>query len=299
MTPILRDPDDLRARVAAWHAAGQTVGVVPTMGALHEGHLSLARAAKAGCDRVIVTIFVNPAQFNNPEDLKKYPRTEQADTALLARVGVDMIFAPDAATVYPPYFATKVIVSGVSSPLEGERRPGHFEGVSTVVAKLFGMTQADRAYFGQKDWQQLAVVRRMVADLNMAVDVVGVPTVRDADGLALSSRNARLDALARSRAPALYRAMMTAAKAIEGGADISGAIATATDRVRAAGFDEIEYLDLRSADLLEPMVRLDRPARLLAAAWIGGVRLIDNVAVGEAGPDSAPPARRTRARHSG
>jgi pantoate--beta-alanine ligase len=280
LTPILRDLADLRSQVATWHAACETVAVVPTMGALHAGHLALARAAKADCDRVIVTIFVNPTQFNNPDDLKKYPRTESADAGLLAQVGVDAIFAPSADAVYPPGFATKVTVSGVSGPLEGERRPGHFEGVATVVAKLFGMTQADRAYFGQKDWQQLAVVRRMVADLNMAVQVVGIETVRDTDGLALSSRNARLDAGSRARAAELHRAMQTAAAAIAGGLAPSAAIQQAIAAIMAAGFESVEYLDLRSADLLEPMTQADRPARLLAAAWIGGVRLIDNIPVG-------------------
>ncbi len=280
MTPILRNVADLRGRVAGWHAAGDSVAVVPTMGALHAGHLALAQAAKAECDRVIVTIFVNPAQFNNPEDLKKYPRTEDADAALLAQVGVDVIFAPDTAAVYPPGFVTTVIVSGVSSPLEGERRPGHFEGVATVVAKLFGMTQADRAYFGQKDWQQLAVVRRMVADLNMAVHVEGVETVRDANGLALSSRNARLAAPLRVQAAGLHRAMTEAAAAMTAGADAARVMDRAIAAVMAAGFDSVDYLELRSADRLEPMVTPDRPARLLAAAWIGGVRLIDNIPVG-------------------
>ncbi len=280
MAPIVRDVTTLRAMVAGWRAAGDVVGVVPTMGALHEGHLALVRAAKVDCARVIVTIFVNPTQFNNPEDLKKYPRTEQADAALLATIGVDVIFAPVAKTVYPPGFATTVTVSGVADPLEGARRPGHFAGVATVVAKLFGMTQAQRAYFGQKDWQQLAVIRRMVADLDLAVDVIGVKTVRDAGGLALSSRNARLDPAARTRAAALYAAMAHASQEIAAGGDVEIALQAAIARVLQAGFDSVEYLELRSADLLVPMKRLDRPARLLAAAWIGGVRLIDNVAVG-------------------
>ncbi|TKA97236.1 pantoate--beta-alanine ligase, partial [Cereibacter changlensis] len=204
---ILRRVADLRTMVRGWKAAGQTVGVVPTMGALHEGHLSLARAAKAGCDRVIVTIFVNPKQFNNPADLEKYPRTEDRDAALLATVGVDVIFAPSPDEVYPPGFATTVSVSGVSAPLEGAHRPGHFDGVAAVVAKLFGMTMADRAYFGEKDWQQLQVVQRLVADLNLPVEIVGCETVREADGLAMSSRNARLSEGGRAIAPALHREM--------------------------------------------------------------------------------------------
>ena len=250
------------------------------MGALHDGHLALVHAAKAECSRVIVTIFVNPTQFNNPEDLKNYPRTEGADAAFLATVGADVIFAPAAKSVYPPGFATTVTVSGIADPLEGARRPGHFTGVATVVAKLFGMTQAQRAYFGQKDWQQLAVVRRMVADLDLAVKVIGVETVRDAGGLALSSRNARLDPAARAHATALYASLAEASREIGSGGDIENSVQIAIGRVMHAGFDSVDYLELRSADLLEPMNRLDRPARLLAAAWIGGVRLIDNVAVG-------------------
>lgn len=192
MPPVLRTVAELRARVSDWKAAGETVGVVPTMGALHEGHLSLARRARAACDRVIVTIFVNPRQFNNPADLEKYPRTEAQDAALLASVGVDAVFAPGPEEVYPRGFATNVSVSGVSEPLEGAHRPGHFDGVATVVAKLFGMTRADRAFFGEKDWQQLMVVQRLVADLNIPVTIEGCATVREADGLALSSRNRRL-----------------------------------------------------------------------------------------------------------
>lgn len=275
----LRTVAELRTRVRGWKQDGRQVGVVPTMGALHEGHLSLVRAAKRGCDRVIVTIFVNPTQFNNTEDLAKYPRTEAADAALLAAEGVDILFAPSADEVYPAGFATGVAVQGVTAPLEGALRPGHFEGVATVVAKLFGMTQANRAYFGQKDWQQLQVVKRMVADLNIATEVVGCDTIREADGLALSSRNVRLDALSRAQAPGLYKLMTRTAAAIKGGADVAAALAQGRDDLRQAGFAEVDYLDLRSAAMLEPMAALDQPARLLAAAWIGGVRLIDNIAV--------------------
>lgn len=275
----LRTVAELRTRVRGWKQDGRQVGVVPTMGALHDGHLSLVRAAKRGCDRVIVTIFVNPTQFNNSEDLAKYPRTEAADAALLAAEGVDILFAPSADEVYPAGFATGVAVQGVTAPLEGALRPGHFEGVATVVAKLFGMTQANRAYFGQKDWQQLQVVKRMVADLNIPTEVVGCDTIREADGLALSSRNVRLDALSRAQAPGLYKVMTRTAAAIKGGADVATALAQGREELRQAGFSEVDYLDLRNAALLEPMVTLDQPARLLAAAWIGGVRLIDNIGV--------------------
>lgn len=280
MTPvILREVDDLRRVVRGWKASGQVAGVVPTMGALHDGHLSLARAAKAACDRVIVTIFVNPRQFNNAADLARYPRTEGTDAALLAAVGVDVVFAPAPEEVYPPGFASNVTISGVSEPLEGAHRPGHFDGVATVVAKLFGMTMADRAYFGEKDWQQLQLVRRLVADLNIPVQVIGCETVREADGLALSSRNARLSAQGRALAPALHRAMAQAALAIRAGSAAGPALAQAAAQVLAAGFSAVDYLDLRSADRLEPLVALDRPARLLAAAWLEDVRLIDNIAV--------------------
>lgn len=256
MTEPVRRVAALRERVRRWKAEGAVIGVVPTMGALHEGHLSLVRAARAGADRVIVTIFVNPTQFNNPDDLARYPRTEEADAALLAPLGVDAIFAPPPDEVYPQGFATTVTVAGPALPLEGAMRPGHFAGVATVVAKLFGMTGADRAYFGEKDWQQLQVIRRLTADLDLPVEVIGCPTLRAADGLALSSRNARLSPAARAKAPALYAAMTA-----------------------AAGFERVDYVDLRAADSLDERADLAVPARLLAAAWLDGVRLIDNIAV--------------------
>ena len=279
MTEIIRTVADLRALVRGWKAEGHIVGVVPTMGALHEGHLSLARRAKAECGRVITTIFVNPKQFNNPDDLKKYPRTEDADAALLNWVGVEAIFAPAPEEVYPEGFVTTVSVGGVSQPLEGALRPGHFEGVATVVAKLFGMTQADRGYFGQKDWQQLQVVQRLVADLNMAVTVVGCETVRDPDGLAMSSRNVRLTAEGRRRAPALYAAMLAAARDFRSGTPEDQAMARAAEAVLAEGFASVEYSALRDAETLGDVTDPKRPLRMLAAAWLDDVRLIDNIAV--------------------
>ena len=279
MTDIIRTVAGLRALVRGWKAEGHVVGVVPTMGALHEGHLSLARRAKAECGRVITTIFVNPMQFNNPDDLKKYPRSEDADAALLQWVGVEAIFAPMPEEVYPEGFVTTVSVGGVSQPLEGALRPGHFEGVATVVAKLFGMTQADRAYFGQKDWQQLQVVQRLVADLNMAVTVVGCETVRDPDGLAMSSRNLRLSAEGRRRAPALYAAMLAAARDFRSGMAQDQAMARAAEAVLAEGFSSVEYIALRDAETLGEVTDPDRPLRMLAAAWLDDVRLIDNIAV--------------------
>lgn len=276
MIPVLRTVAALRAQAAGWRAEGRAIGLVPTMGALHEGHASLAARARADCARVVVTVFVNPAQFESPEDLARYPRTEEADAALLAPLGVDALFAPASAEVYPPGFATRIAVGGPAAPMEGAHRPGHFDAVATVVAKLFGMVQADRAYFGEKDWQQLAVVRRMAADLNLATEVVGCPTVRAPDGLALSSRNARLDAAARARAPALFAALTAAAGAIGRGVDPAAATGAARAAVTAAGFDAVDYLEHRDAADLGP-ARADAPSRLFAAARIGGVRLIDNV----------------------
>lgn len=277
---ILSTVSDLRRQVADWKAKGNTLGLVPTMGALHEGHLSLVRAARADCDRVIVTIFVNPTQFNSAQDLAAYPRTEAADAALLAPLGVDVIFAPPPEEVYPPEFASQVTVSGVADPLEGALRPGHFAGVATVVAKLFGMTQADRAYFGEKDWQQVQVVRRMVADLNIKIDVIGCQTLREPDGLAMSSRNARLSPQARAAAPALIAAMTGVVRAITtGGQAPDRAILAAMAALPQAGFDRVEYIALYDGETMQPSTDLGRPLRLLAAAWIGGVRLIDNIAV--------------------
>ncbi|MBC7478501.1 MAG: pantoate--beta-alanine ligase [Pseudorhodobacter sp.] len=279
MTQIVRTTVEMRHLSRAWKAAGQVVGVVPTMGALHDGHLSLARQAKAECDRVIVTIFVNPRQFNTPDDLLKYPRTEQADTDLLATVGVDVIFAPSAEEVYPPGFVTTVSVAGVAGPLEGALRPGHFDGVATVVTKLFGMTLADRGYFGQKDWQQLRVVNRLVRDLNLPVWIVGCETVREAAGLAMSSRNARLSPQDRLAAPQLYAAMSRAALDIRAGVPVATALAACQAAVLAAGFAQVEYIELRDAASLEAATDLAHPLRLLAAAWLGEVRLIDNIPV--------------------
>ncbi|MDZ4311732.1 MAG: pantoate--beta-alanine ligase [Cypionkella sp.] len=279
MTQIIRTVSDLRILVRAWKAAGQVVGVVPTMGALHEGHLSLARAAKAECERVIVTIFVNPKQFNNPDDLAKYPRTEEADAALLRTVGADVIFAPDPEEVYPDGFTSTVSVGGVSEPLEGRMRPGHFDGVATVVTKLFGMTMADRGYFGQKDWQQLQVVLRLVRDLNLPITIVGCETIREADGLAMSSRNNRLTPQGRAIAGVLFAAISAAAEDIRAGQSDRMAIREAAEKLRDAGFERVEYIELRDAQTLMPSDDMRRSRRMLAAAWLDGVRLIDNIPV--------------------
>lgn len=275
-----RDLAALRARVRDWKAAGESVGLVPTMGALHNGHLSLVRAAKAACDRVIVTLFVNPKQFNSPEDLAKYPRTEETDAALLAPEGIDLLFAPDAALVYPPGFATRVTVAHLPDVLCGAHRPGHFDGVSTVVTKLLTMTGADHAFFGEKDWQQLQIIRRLVTDLNIPVQISGCPTLRERDGLAMSSRNARLSPSDRQSAPALHRALENAARATRSGLPVEEALAEARASLLKNGFSKVEYLEFRGAEDLAPATPpFQHPTRLFAAAWLGDVRLIDNVAV--------------------
>lgn len=279
MTRIIRKLADLRALTDDWRRAGDLVGVVPTMGALHQGHLSLVRAAKAGADRVIVTIFVNPKQFNNPDDLEKYPRTEEEDAEKLVPFGVDVIFVPEPDEMYPDGFSTNVSVTGVSEGLCGAHRPGHFDGVATVVTKLFLQTQADRAYFGEKDYQQLMVVRRLVRDLNIPIEVIGCPTIREEDGLALSSRNLLISDRARIKAPALFDAMEDAAARIKSGEPVAKVLEDARSRIVAGGFNDVEYLELRAVETLEPLTTLTGPARLLAAANLVGVRLIDNIEV--------------------
>lgn len=275
----IRVLNELRALNRTWRCDGETVGVVPTMGALHQGHLSLVKQAKAACDRVIVTVFVNPKQFNNADDLDKYPRTEDADAAALAPFDVDVMYLPTPDQIYPDGFSTNVSVSGVSEGLCGAHRPGHFDGVATVVAKLLLQTGADRAFFGEKDFQQLQVVKRLVRDLDIPTEIVGCATVREEDGLALSSRNVRLSETARNTAPRLYAILQDVADELRGGATAEAAIYTAKARIEQAGFTEVEYLELRAEDGLTPMTVLDRPARLLVAAWLDGVRLIDNIPI--------------------
>lgn len=281
--PILRSKAVLREQVDQWKCAGQTVGVVPTMGALHEGHLSLVQAAQDSSDRVIVTIFVNPKQFNNPSDLASYPRTEEDDARKLARFRVDALYVPTPDQVYPEGFATAVSVSGLTDVLCGAMRPGHFDGVATVVTKLFTQTRADRAFFGEKDYQQLQVVRRLSADLDLDVTVVGCPTIREEDGLAMSSRNLLLSDRARVRAPALHEELQTIAQDLRDGQPFSKLRNGAETRLLASGFTEIDYLELRSSDDLDLLEHPDRPCRLFVAAWLAGVRLIDNIAVQYAG----------------
>lgn len=278
-TSILRQRADLRAATARWKSAGDRIAVVPTMGALHEGHLTLVRAAKSRADRVIVTLFVNPKQFNSPEDLAAYPRTEQADAAKLAPLAVDLLYVPEADQIYPDGFATTVSVAGLDQGLCGAFRPGHFDGVATVVSKLLLQTSADLAFFGEKDFQQLCIVTRLAADLDIPVEIIGVPTVRESDDLALSSRNTRLTPAIRALAPALPSALRAAVAALEQGAPPAPTLSAARDAMLAGGYDSVEYLELRRATDLAPLSMANAPARLLTAAWIGGVRLIDNMPV--------------------
>jgi len=277
--PIVRTLAELRATVAAWRKQGAKIAVVPTMGALHEGHLSLVRAALARAERVIVTLFVNPKQFNSAADLAAYPRTEDSDAAILSPLGAHMLYAPNAEEIYPDGFATNVSVSGVSDGLCGAFRPGHFDGVATVVAKLFLQTQADLAFFGEKDFQQVHVVKRMAKDLDIPIEVVPCATVRETDGLAMSSRNMRLSAQDRVTAPKLVQALRVAATRLRAGEAAEPVLRDATKAIEESGFARVEYLELRAAADLKTLTRADVPARLLVAAWLGDVRLIDNIEV--------------------
>ncbi|GBQ87097.1 pantoate--beta-alanine ligase [Acetobacter nitrogenifigens DSM 23921 = NBRC 105050] len=274
---IFRTVSSLQAQIAAWKAEGATIGLTPTMGALHDGHLSLVKRAREQCDRVIVSIFVNPTQFNNAADLETYPRCEDRDVALLG--GVDAVFIPSVAEMYPEGFISNVHVGGLSERLEGAHRPGHFDGMATVVMKLFNISKADAAFFGEKDWQQLQIVRRMVKDFNHSIRIEGGATLREADGLAMSSRNQRLGEDARRRAPALYAALQKVADVVRSGATRSVALDMGTQILRDSGFENVDYLDVCDAMTLTSGEKSDGSLRVLAAAWLDGVRLIDNLAV--------------------
>jgi pantoate--beta-alanine ligase len=270
----LRTIAEVRTHVAEARAQGRSIGLVPTMGAFHAGHEALIRAARAGCDEVVVSLFVNPAQFNEPADHDSYPRTEASDAAIAEQLGVDVLFAPPIAEIYPDGFATRVRVGGLSEVLEGAQRgAGHFEGVCTVVCKLFNIVAPDVAYFGQKDAQQVVVIRRMVRDLDIPVRLEVVPTVREPDGLALSSRNARLDAADRERAIALRRGLDAVRAAVEAGEPDPAAAGRAA--MLATGV-EPEYLALVDPDTLEPVERVDGRVLAVVAARVGPARLIDN-----------------------
>ena len=275
---IVRSREELASAVAELKRQG-TLALVPTMGALHAGHMALVAEAKRRADRVAATIFVNPLQFGAGEDLDRYPRQEQQDARMLAQAGCDLLWIPAVEEIYPDGFATTVRVSGVSERWEGEIRPGHFDGVATVVAKLFIAVRPDTAVFGQKDFQQLAVIRRMVADLGLPVHVIAAPTVREPDGLALSSRNAYLSPEERQSALALPRALSGAQQAIRSGASVAGTLAEARAMLAAAGFSRVDYVALVDADTLQPLDAQSPSMRLLAAAVIGSTRLIDNLPV--------------------
>ena len=275
----IREADQFPAALIALRAGGKSLALVPTMGALHPGHMALIDEAKRRADRVAATIFVNPLQFGANEDLDRYPRQEEQDARMLEEAGCDLLWLPSGEDIYPPGFATTVSVKGLSDRWEGEARPGHFDGVATVVAKLLCAVRPDIALFGEKDFQQLAVIRRMAQDLQLGVEILGVPTVRDADGLALSSRNAYLSADERDRALALPKALNDAAERIREGVPVADALDAAKDSLRAAGFSTIDYVALVNALTLEPLDAPGGPMRLIAATKIGATRLIDNIAV--------------------
>lgn len=268
-TARVRTLPALKAELAALRASGATIGFVPTMGALHDGHLALVRHAKSLCDKVVVSIFVNPLQFAPTEDLDRYPRDEAGDIARLQSVGCDLAYLPTVDVLYPKNFVSRIEMAGPALGLETDFRPQFFSGVATVVSKLFNQVRPDVAIFGEKDFQQLAVVRAMVRDFDMGIDVVGMPTVREADGLALSSRNAYLSPEERAIAPKLHQAL----EAIRDGADIEQAKA----HLQGAGFGQIDYIALRDADTLGGITPETRSRRLLAALWLGKTRLIDNI----------------------
>jgi pantoate--beta-alanine ligase len=277
---VARELADLRARVAGWRRAGLTVGVVPTMGALHAGHLALTRAALERADRGVVTIFVNPTQFAPTEDLDRYPREEAGDLAMLDEVGTHLAWMPSVTTMYPPGGQTWVTVEELGSGLESTTRPHFFRGVATVVSKLLNQVQADIAMFGEKDYQQLLVVRRLVRDLAIPTEIVGLPTIREPDGLAMSSRNRYLSEADRRVAPLLHAVMVEAAEELASGREAASLLAAGKERLLAGGFAAVDYLELRDAESLAPLERVgEQPARLLAAVRLGSTRLIDNLGV--------------------
>lgn len=276
---IVSEKQDVRDYHAEARREGASIGLVPTMGALHEGHLSLVRRATQECDRVVVSIFVNPTQFGPGEDLEKYPRDLEADAAALETIGADLIFAPAPAEMYAPDACTTVSVGGLTEGLCGQFRPGHFDGVTTVVCKLFSIVQPDRAYFGEKDYQQLAVIRRMVRDLDILVEVIGMPTVREADGLALSSRNRYLSPEERAAAPKLQAALQSGAAASREGAAGAEVERTVAEQLAQEPLFRPQYIRAVDPGSLEPLGDRSGPMVIAAAAYIGNTRLIDNIRV--------------------
>ncbi len=277
---IVRTLKALRKAIAAWRKSDSSVALVPTMGALHEGHMSLVKLARKKADRVVVSIFVNPTQFAPNEDLARYPRDEAGDVGKLQAAGADLVWAPGVTEMYPEGFSTSVKPGNAALPLEGEFRPHHFAGVATVCCKLFSQVTPDIAVFGEKDFQQLAVLRQMVRDLDLPLSLVGAPTKREKDGLALSSRNAYLSADERKIAPELNKALLALAAKVRSGADPEKAAAAAARSLLTAGFTRVDYITVRDAETLFAVKPgSQRPLRALAAAWLGKTRLIDNVAV--------------------
>jgi pantoate--beta-alanine ligase len=276
---IARTVGELRRAVSAWRLKGERVGLVPTMGAIHRGHLALVQAAHEQCERVVASLFVNPTQFGPSEDFTAYPRNEAADVAAFASSGVDLVFAPDVTEMYPAGFATAVHVGGITGELEGTHRPGHFEGVATVVSKLLLQCLPDAAFFGEKDYQQLTVVRLMARDLDIPVRIEGVATIREPDGLALSSRNIYLSPDERRTAPRLHQLLQDCAESLlREPAAVARTLSGGVESLQKLGFRP-DYLALRAASDLAAMPRFDRPARLLVAAYLGRTRLIDNIPV--------------------
>lgn len=277
---IIRTLKALRQETASWRAAGESIGLVPTMGALHDGHMSLVRNARAQNDRVITSIFVNPKQFNQASDLEAYPRDEAADAAKLEAADCDVLWAPDVGEMYPDGFATGVEVTGITDCLCGATRPGHFAGVAVVVTKLLLQSLPDKAYFGIKDYQQLNVVRRMARDLDIPVEVRGIDTVRERDGLAMSSRNWYLTEAEREVAPTLFRVLTNIAEAASSGEDSARAIERGRRQLADKGFGQVDYLEIRDAESFDLVTRPPRrPSRAFAAVFLGKARLIDNVPV--------------------
>ncbi|MFN7402139.1 MAG: pantoate--beta-alanine ligase [Alphaproteobacteria bacterium] len=280
MTNSIGAYTQLQNMLHEWQVTRQTVALVPTMGAIHAGHLQLVAEAKKNASKIVVSIFVNPTQFGPNEDFANYPRTLERDIQLLAQAGVDLVWSPSVGEMYPEGFATSIHVAGLREALCGAFRPGHFDGVATVVAKLFMQIRPDIALFGEKDYQQLMLIKRLVKDLNMNIEVLGVPTLRERDGLALSSRNQYLDADERKIAPKLYAILQQTSNHIRSGADVKDMLGLAEKEIIAAGFTKIDYIELREEESLMPVVNFsEETARLLTAVWLGKTRLIDNVRV--------------------
>ena len=276
---VVRTIADLRQRISSWRVEGQTVSLVPTMGALHDGHLSLIKIAQEKCDRVVASIFVNPKQFLPNEDFEKYPRNEDSDIEKLVELGADLLFSPNASEMYRPDASTAVVISQLTDCLCATSRPGFFDGVGTVVTKLLIQTLPDIAIFGEKDYQQLLIIKRLARDLDIPTKIIGAPTIREIDGLAVSSRNVYLSPTHRETAPSIFKVLKTTATAIALGDDASLAAKKAHDDLVLAGFSKIEYFEARHSETLEPIKDTRNPGRLFAAVWLGSTRLIDNLEI--------------------